>query len=271
VAPKLAWSLQPGVFAGLALAAGAYLSRWRRVRMGPSPRRLAEAPVWRLCCFMGSLLVALLALVSPVDALADQVFFMHMVQHVLLLDIVPILAILGFTKVILRPLTRAVRELERRWPTLAHPAFAVVLYVAVIWSWHVPAAYDLALRHPSVHLLEHVSFLAVGALYWWHLLAPIRSRLRRGGMGPVAYMASTKICVGALGMALAFTPAALYPYYVHHAHVWGISAHDDQSIAGLIMAVEQSVVMGIALVVLFIAALGESEREQLRRERYELA
>src|SRR5262249_60337072 len=156
-------------------------------------------------------------------------------------------------------------------PTLAHPAFAVVLYVAVIWSWHVPAAYDLAVRHASVHVLEHVSFLAVGALYWWHLLAPIRSRLRRSGMGPVAYVASTKICVGALGMALAFAPAALYPYYVHHPPVWGVSARDDQSIAGLIMAVEQSVVMGIALVVLFIAALEESEREQLRRERYELA
>src|SRR5262249_57399608 len=131
--------------------------------MGSSPRRLAEAPVWRLCCFMGSLLVALLALVSPVDALADQLFFMHMVQHVLLLDIVPILAILGFTKVILRPLTRAVRELEHRAPTLAHPALAVVLYVAVIWSWHVPAAYDLAVRHPSVHVLEHVSFLPLRA------------------------------------------------------------------------------------------------------------
>ena len=63
----------------------------------------ADAPVWRLCCFAGSLLAALIALVSPVDALADQLFFMHMVQHMLLLDLVPILAILGLTKVILRP------------------------------------------------------------------------------------------------------------------------------------------------------------------------
>jgi cytochrome c oxidase assembly factor CtaG len=90
-------------------------------------------------------------------------------------------------------------------------------------------------------------------------------------MGAVVYMASTKLFVGALGMGIAFAPATLYPYYAHHARVWGISATDDQAVAGLIMAVEQSLVMGIALVVLFVRALTESEREQQRRERYELA
>jgi putative membrane protein len=270
MSPNLSWTLDPGVLIGVAMVGGAYLTRWRRVRQGPSPRRAAEAPVWRLCCFIGSLLAATIALVSPVDTLADQLFFMHMVQHMLLLDLVPILAILGLTKVILRPLTRAVGDLEGRAGVLAHPAFAVVLYVAVIWGWHVPAAYDLALRHPVVHVLEHVSFLAAGSLYWWHLLSPIRARMRLDGMGPVLYMASTKLFVGALGMGLAFAPSALYPYYVHHARVWGLSAHDDQSIAGLFMAVEQSLVMGIALVVLFVRALTESEREQLRKERYQL-
>jgi len=78
------------------------------------------------------------------------------------------------------------------------------------------------------------------------------------------------VLVGALGMGLAFAPTALYAYYVHHARVWGISAISDQSIAGLTMALEQSIVMGIALVVLFVQALTESEREQLRRERYQL-
>ena len=122
-----------------------------------------------------------------------------------------------------------------------------------------------------MHALEHSSFLLAGSLYWWQLLSPIRARLRLHGMAPVIYMASSKLFVGALGIGLAFAPSALYPFYVHHARVWGISAHDDQSIAGLIMAVEQSLVMGIALVVLFVRALSESEREQQRRERYEPA
>ena len=270
MSPNLSWTFSPGVLIGVAVVGGAYCSRWRRVR-GTSSRPAADAPLWRLCCFLGSLLLAMIALISPVDALADQLFFMHMVQHMLLLDLVPILAILGFTKVILRPVTRVVRDLEERAGMLARPAFAVVLYIGVIWAWHIPAAYDLAVRHPVVHVLEHTTFLLAGSLYWWHLLSPIRARYRLDGLGPVVYMGATKLFVGALGMGLAFAPRALYPYYIHHARVWGISAHDDQSIAGLIMAVEQSLVMGVALVLLFVRALSESEREQQRRERYETA
>jgi putative membrane protein len=271
VSPDLSWTLSPGVLISTALVGGAYLRRWRQVRRGPSARRSIEAPVWRLCCFMASLLALLIALLSPLDALAEQLLLMHMVQHVLLLDVVPILAILGLTKVILRPLTRLVADLERRAGPLAHPAFAVTLYVTVIWGWHVPGAYDLAVRHSGVHVIEHLCFLLAGSLYWWHLLSPIRARMRLDGLGPVIYMASTKLLVGALGMGLAFAPSALYPYYVQHVRVWGISALDDQSMAGLIMAVEQSLVMGIALVVLFMRALSESELEQQRRERYEMA
>ncbi len=268
---NLRWSPEPGVLICLLLAGGLYGKRWWDVRTGDSARPHVDAPVWRLCSFLGALLCTAIALISPVDAIADQLFLMHMVQHMLLLDAVPILAILGFTKVILRPVTRVVQDVEHRAGPLASPAFAVVLYIAVIWAWHVPAAYDEALRHPFVHVLEHVTFVIAGSLYWWHLLSPIRARLRLGGLGPIAYMGTTKLFVGALGMGLAFAPGALYPYYVHHARVWGLSAHDDQSIAGLIMAVEQSLVMGVAIVVLFVRALAESEREQQRRERYEVA
>jgi cytochrome c oxidase assembly factor CtaG len=271
MSPDLSWTLSPGVLVAVAIVGGAYARRWRRVRAGTSPRGAAEAPVWRLCCFLAALLGVLVALISPLDALADQLFFTHMVQHMLLLDVIPILAIVGLTKVILRPLTRTVHDVERRAGPLAHPAFAVALYVAVIWAWHVPAAYDLAVRHSGVHVLEHLTFVIAGSLYWWHLLSPLRARLRLGGLGPVAYMVSTKVLVGALGMGLAFAPTALYSYYVHRPRVWGISALDDQAMAGLIMAVEQSLVMGVALVVLFVRALAESEREQQRRERYEIA
>jgi cytochrome c oxidase assembly factor CtaG len=271
MSPDLSWTLSPAVLLAVAALGWVYLRRWRAVRLGPSPTHAADAPVWRLCCFLASLLAVLAALVSPLDALADQLFFSHMIQHMLLLDAVPILAILGFTKVLLRPLTRSLTDIERRAGPLAHPAFAVALYVGVIWTWHVPAAYDAAVRHSGLHVIEHLTFVLAGSLYWWHLLSPIRARRRLSGLGPVAYMASTKLLVGALGMGLAFAPSALYAYYAHHARVWGISALDDQAMAGLIMAVEQSIVMGTALVVLFVRALAESEREQQRRERYEVA
>ncbi len=266
---NVTWTFSPGVLIGAGLVLFVYIRRWRAVRESGSARAAAEAPVWRLCSFVASVLVAVCSLISPIDSLADQLFFVHMIQHMLLLDVAPILGILGFTKVILRPVTRVVHDLERKAGPLAHPAFAVFLYVAVIWAWHVPAAYDEAAAHPLVHVCEHTSFVLAGSLYWWHLLSPIRARLRLGGLGPIVYMAATKLFVGALGMGLAFAPSALYPYYEHHAAIWGLSARDDQAIAGLIMALEQSIVMGIAIAWLFVRALAESEREQERRERYE--
>jgi putative membrane protein len=269
VSPDLSWSLEPVPIIAGVLFTGAYV--WRRRAVRARGHRDRDAPAWRLCCFLGAVALGLAALISPLDSLSDQLFFMHMAQHVLLLDVVPILAILGLTRVLLRPLTRTISEFERRAGPLAHPVFAVALYVGVIWLWHVPAAYDFALSHTAVHLLEHITFLLAGSLYWWHLLSPIRARMRLGGMGPVIYMASTKLLVGALGMGLAFAPSALYSYYTHRARVWGISAGSDQSLAGILMAVEQSIVMGIAIVVLFIRMLDESEREQQRRERYESA
>ncbi len=85
--------------------------------------------------------------------------------------------------------------------------------------------------------------------------------MRLGGMGPVLYMVATKLLVGMLGIGLAFAPTAIYPFYAHHPHYWGLSPREDQNLAGLLMALEQSIVMGIALVWLFVRMLNESERE----------
>ena len=168
----------------------------------------------------GVVVVALVALVSPIDALADQLFLAHMIQHMLLLDLTPILAILGFTKVILRPVTRAVHDLERRSRGTGSSRLRGGALRRVIWAWHIPAAYDDGRPSPAGSCLEHMSFVIAGSLYWWHLLSPIRARLRLDGLGPVLYMAGTKLFVGALGMGLAFAPSAIYPFYEHHARIW---------------------------------------------------
>ena len=87
-------------------------------------------------------------------------------------------------------------------------------------------------------------------------------------MAPVAYMASTKLLVGMLGIVLAFSPELLYDAYDNGGLRWGMTPLDDQRVAGLIMAVEQSIVMGIALAWLFVRMLSESEKEEERAERY---
>jgi putative membrane protein len=268
VAPQTSWSLDPAVLLGVVVLSVLYGVGWRRARR---PREPHPPSVWRALLFAGGILTIVVALVSPLDSLGDQLMVMHMVQHMLLIDIAPILLILGLTKVLLRPVTRRVRTVERRAGFFAHPAFAVIFYAALLWLWHVPALYDQAQGNGLIHALEHLCFFAAGSLYWWHVLSPIRSRMRLAGLGPVAYMTGGKLLVGILGIVLAFAPHVIYPFYAHQPHYWGLTPLEDQMMAGLVMALEQSMVMGIALVVLFVQMLNESERTAQRAERLEVA
>jgi cytochrome c oxidase assembly factor CtaG len=147
----------------------------------------------------------------------------------------------------------------------------VLLYAGLLWLWHIPAMYDHAQGNGVVHILEHACFFSVGLLYWWHVLSPIRSRYRFRGLGSVGYMTASKLLVGLLGVVLAFSPTVLYSFYAHKPNYWGLAPLEDQNLAGLVMALEQSIVMGIALVFLFVQMLTESEREAQRAERYEVA
>jgi cytochrome c oxidase assembly factor CtaG len=231
MAADTSWTFEPGAILLIAILGGLYLPRWRRVRRAHGPR---EAPIVRLLSYLAGLAML----------------------------------IVGLTKVIMRPATRRLARLEQAAGPLGHPVFAVVLYVGLMWLWHVPALYDAALRHSLVHILEHVCFFSAGALYWWHLLSPIRSRLRLTGMGPVVYMLSTKLFVGLLGIGLTFAPDALYSFYERQPAIWGLNPAEDEALAGGLMALEQSIVMGVALVWLFMNALAESEAEEQRAERY---
>jgi putative membrane protein len=259
------FTFAPVVLLALAGYGYVYTRRWRTAHAEGGDR---AAPRWRLGLWWAGIVALFVALVSPVDRLGEQLATAHMAQHLLLADIVPILFTLALTKWILRPVTRHVHRIERAAGPFGHPAFGVVAYVGAMWLWHVPALYDAALEHSAVHTLEHLTFAAAGLLYWWHLLSPIRSRMRLGGMGPIIYMASTKILVGFLGILLAFAPDLLFSYYDSGGERWGLSPIDDQHVAGLVMALEQSLVMGIALAYLFFRMLAESEAEDQRAERY---
>lgn len=266
--PDASWTFAPGVVLALVLYLAIYVVRWRRARVPGEP----HPPSWgRLAVFALGILALVAALISPIDRLGEQILAMHMVQHVLLLDIAPILLILGLTKVLLRPATRVIHRVEQRVGWLAAPLFAVVLYTAAMWVWHIPALYDAAAEQSAVHVLEHVTFLTAGLLYWWHLLSPVSTRLRREGTTPIVYMVSTKATVGFLGILLTFAPNAIFSYYTNQPQYWGLDPDADQALAGVIMALEQSIVMGIALVVLFTRMLAQSERDEQRAERYERA
>lgn len=252
------WTFYPGPFLLLLPVTVAYIARWRAVGAHPG----------RLVLFLLGITAAVIAFFSPVDALGDELLTMHMVQHLLLLDIAPILVFLGLTKAIFRPATKRLIQLERSAPWLLSPVLGVCAYIGGMWLWHWPALYDAAVEKPLVHALEHLTFTVIGGLYWWHLISPIRDQRKLSGMGAVMYMAATKVFVGMLGIALTFIPRSIYPVYQDQVNRWGITAVEDQSLAGVIMATEQSIIMGIALVWLVAQAIERSEKEQQRKEKF---
>jgi len=259
------WTFAPVALLAMAAYGWVYTARWRTSRAEGGPR----AAGWgRLALWWGGIAALFVALISPIDRISDQLMTAHMIQHLLLADVVPILFTLALTKHILRPVTRHVHRIERAAGPFGHPAFGVIAYVGAMWLWHIPTLYDAALEHGGIHVLEHFTFALAGLVYWWHLLSPIRSRMRLGGLGPVLYMGTTKILVGFLGVLLAFAPTLLYSFYDHGGSRWGLSPLDDQHVAGLVMALEQSIVMGIALAYLFIRMLAEADAEDQRAERY---
>jgi cytochrome c oxidase assembly factor CtaG len=194
-----------------------------------------------------------------------------MVQHLLLADLAAIGIILGFTKVILRPVTRRVQAIERAAGPLAHPVVGVIAYVGVMWLWHIPALYDAAIESPLVHALEHFSFFAAGVALWWPLVQPIPMRRPLTGLQPLGYIAAAKGGLAALGLFLAWSSSAHYPFYEDAPRIWGLSAVEDQNVAGVIMMVEQSLTLVLVMVWVFVRMLTRSEEEQLRRERLEEA
>jgi cytochrome c oxidase assembly factor CtaG len=96
-------------------------------------------------------------------------------------------------------------------------------------------------------------------------------RRRMTGLQPLGYIAAAKAGLAALGLYLAWSSTALYPYYEQTPRIWGLNPVEDQNIGGVIMMVEQSFTLVLVMVALFMRMLTQSEEEERRRERLEEA
>jgi putative membrane protein len=267
--PQIHWFADPAVLAPLALLAVVYVRRFRQAREEAGGR----GATWlHALAFAGAMLALLGALVTPVDGIGeDYLFSAHMLQHVLLGDIAPLLLLLSLSRVILRPVTRRLMRLERALGPLASPWTAIALWLGTMYLWHIPALYDAAVEHPLLHVLEHFSFFAAGLALWWPLVQPIPMRHALTGLQPLGYIAAAKGGLAALGLFLAWSPTAHYPWYEDAPRIWGLTAVEDQNVAGVIMMVEQSMTLVLVMVWVFVRMLARSEQEELRRERLEEA
>src|SRR3954451_1902748 len=267
VTPSIVWLNVPAVLAPLALLTYVYVRRFRAARKEAGGR---GAGALQAVAFAGAMLALLIALASPVDSLGeDYLFSAHMLQHVLLGDVAPLLLLLSLSRVIMRPLTKRLMGVERALGPFAHPVTGITIWLALMYFWHIPALYDAALEHPLVHVLEHFAFFTAGICVWWPLIQPVPMRRRMTGLQPLAYIGVAKVGLAALGLYLTWSTSALYPYYETVPRIWGLTAVQDQNVGGAIMMVEQSLTFVTVLAAVFIGMLSGSEVEERRRERLE--
>lgn len=213
----ISWDWEPSVVIGCAALAIGYVMIQRRRGFGRAPY------------FLGGVLLLLLDLVSPIDTLGDQYLFSaHVLQHFLLALVIPPLLLLGLPAFDLG----ALGGLER---VLGHPPISWILGIGAMLGWHTPVLFNAALANDSLHVVQHLSFLITGTIFWWPILTPLKSK-RLAPLGAVAYLFSACFCCSLLGAFLTFSPVGMYPAYLNPpARLWGLDPQSDQQLGGMLM------------------------------------
>lgn len=273
---QLGWNWEVWVLASLALAVFGYVRGL--LRMEPGARSHVFG-IGRYAAFAAGIGVLIVALISPLDALDDQLFSAHMVQHMLLILVAP--PLLAWA----RPATAwlwafelpARRAIGRFWMGapgvqrgirfLMRPAVVWVLSSFALWFWHLPGPYGWALDSEWVHTGEHLSFFLSALAFWSLVLAPYGRRQPDYG--------TTVLFVGTLGMQMGFIGAILTfatrPLYLMHSQstmAWGLTLLEDQQLAGLIMWVPAGFVYTAAMSGLFVASLRDAERRAVSATKH---
>ncbi|MGH7584015.1 MAG: cytochrome c oxidase assembly protein [Gemmatimonadales bacterium] len=233
---------------------------WQRAGSG---RGIAR---WRAGCYAAGVAALLLALASPLDTLADGLFAAHMIQHLLLIAVVPPLLIAGapltawawlpvsrtWTRSLARMLTPAVEPVTR-------PVVAFAAHTATLWMWHLPGPYQLALRHDAVHVAEHATLLMTAWLVWWTALGP-RARHRNGRALGMLVLLATAMQTGALGALFATSRTPWYQLGSSYAAAFHLTPLADQQLAGLLMWIPGGIIYTLAACGLFLAWFGSPRR-----------
>jgi putative membrane protein len=258
LSPDTNWTFDPLQVVPALLVALLYARRVRTLRLHGT-----DVPRWRIALFATGIATLLIALVSPVHELGEQLFTFHMLQHVLLGDLAPLALLAGLTGPVLRPALAFLHRLR----FLAHPLVALPLWAANLYAWHLPYLYDAAVRHDSVHALEHLSFFTGGAIMWLPVLETLPAPEWFGTGAKLGYIAVVRAVETVLGNVFFWSGTVFYAVYEHHARLWGLSPLQDQGIAGAVMMIEGSIVTLVALAWLFLRMASEGELRQQLLER----
>ena len=224
-----------------------------------------EVPGWRRACFFGGLSLIVVT-VTSMGSLADELFWAHMVEHLVIGDLGTLLLVLGLTGPVLAPGLR-IGWFDRR-RVRAHPLVAFPLWAVNLYFWHVPLFHEAAVRHDVVHATQHFCFVAFGVNMWMALLGPLPKPAWFGNLARLFYIIAVRITGAILGNVFVFGGHVFFGVYAAGERAHGISPGADQNAAGAVMMVEGSLLTLALFGWLFARTAREGEE---RQELLELA
>jgi putative membrane protein len=255
------WTFAPLQLAPIVTIAVAYAVRARTLA-----RRGQPVPGWRIALFSLGIALLVVAVASPIAAVAeDELFTFHMAQHLLLGDLAPLCLLAGLTGPLLRPLLALPGVMRLR--VLANPFVAFPIWATNLILWHLPFLYEGAVESSALHALEHASFFAAGIVLWLPVLETLPAPEWFGTGAKLGYIVGVRLVATVVGNVFVWGGSAFYDVYESGDDFLGLSPDADQGLAGSLMMLEGSLVTIVALAWLFLRMAQEGEARQELIER----
>lgn len=270
-----AWTLDlpvliPAVLLGFFYARG--LRRW--------PVRHHAHQWWKTACYYSGLLIGVLSVVSPIDRLGEHHFFMHMVQHELIMVVAIPLILLGApTTPVLRGMPRWLRvevvgrvvgqsAVRLAWRGLTQPLVALVISQGVVVAWHLfPGWYSAAVEHDGIHYVQHFSFAFGALLFWWNIIDPAPLRAPMGYLLRIGYIVAGTTAQSAIAAMITLADRPLYDVYLSARPIFDMTPLSDQELGGLVMWVPGQMIHLGVMGALFAVWATKSEQKQRELEQ----
>lgn len=252
-APPDAWKVldfHVSVFLGVLLFSWLYfqaITVWRK-RYGWSDQ---PVELWRQACFVLGQLVLLFSLDGPLHHLADfYLFAAHMVQHLLLNLVWAPLTVVALPGWLVEaalgvPWVRRLSDFFGKLPV------KFLVYNGMLYFWHIPRMYDLAIADHNVHIVEHLGFMSTAIIAWMGLLVSAPSLPRVDGIYQLLYLFCMSLPMKLLGGILTLSDSLIYHGYEKAPRMWGITPLEDQGIGGLIMWLPSGLALWATMIFVF--------------------
>lgn len=256
------WNFDPVLLAVTLALLGGYLAA-----VGPLRERLGEDVSRRkVILFIAGWAVLALAVFSPLDTIGRRYLFTaSALQLLLITSLAAPLMLAGLPEWLVERLLplRALRQMTRGF---LFAVVAIVLFNGALLIWQITPLFEASLRNTAAHNLRLLTLLVAGIINWWPLLTPLDRHTRFASPFQIFYIAAESVPLDLFGLVCIFVGHVFYPTYANAPRLFGVSALNDQALAGVLLAIPNNVFDFILMSVVFFGWIERSDRAQRARE-----